>query len=114
MSPRYIKSGKISAHRAASLAGDAAAFAHALVALTVAVVGEFSSLLSFVSGEHGGINLIMWYVDRPIYNILGAFVSSGPDNLTLYLFAFSVIVLSSFFYGLCCYAITRIFIASLQ
>jgi hypothetical protein len=91
------------------IAADALGITHLILGTLFIVIGEFTEFFKALHAEHGGVEFILKYLDRPIYAVLHPFVpDSGSDAKYTIMLAVLVVMLGSIVYGAVAYVVLRI------
>ncbi|MFN8391513.1 MAG: hypothetical protein U0136_14590 [Bdellovibrionota bacterium] len=92
-----------------AVAADALGITHLVLGTLFIVVGEFTDFFKALHVDHGGVEFILKYLDRPIYAILQPMVpeAAGDAKYTI-LIGILVVMLGSIVYGMLSYFILRV------
>ena len=91
------------------IAADALGVTHLILGTLFIVVGEFTEFFKALNSDHGGVEFIIKYLDRPIYAMLYPFIpDAGGDARYTVMVGILVVLLGSIVYGALAYVVLRI------
>ena len=90
------------------VAADALGVTHLIFGTLAIILGEFTDFFKALNSDHGGVQFVLRYLDRPVYAFMSPFIpAGGTDARYTIMVGLVVVLMSSIVYGAIAYLVLK-------